>query len=317
MKKTIVALAVATLAAPIVAQADTTLYGRVHARVNAFDAKDADVANAGHRIGIKSSFDLGGGLSSFAKIETQLGNDKGAYKATGSTDAAGIIVRHAHAGLKGGFGSVAIGRQGNPYAENVYKSDRHETFSGTYESVTWRNGSSIRYDSPDLGGFNLKAAVVLDGEGNEDQNAVDAMTINANFSIAGFAVSVGHYSVDYNDDGNAETAEPAKKAVTGLGASYSFGPGSVAMFYESNGEGDEEENLDLSVMFDVNEDLTLGLDYAQQDKANSDSTPSRILVGAYYNVGKATNVYAEVASNDPDSDADSTTDLSLGFRVKF
>ncbi|MGY8869897.1 MAG: hypothetical protein ACKVJE_05605, partial [Pseudomonadales bacterium] len=58
MKKSLIALAVAgALTAPMVAQADATLYGSLRLKVVAEENKDLDVADNASRIGIKGSVD--------------------------------------------------------------------------------------------------------------------------------------------------------------------------------------------------------------------------------------------------------------------
>ena len=67
-------------------------------------------AASASRIGFRGSEDLGGGLSAIFTLETGTRID------TGEVDAAGTIFnRQAFVGLKGGFGTVAVGRQFTPY----------------------------------------------------------------------------------------------------------------------------------------------------------------------------------------------------------
>ena len=72
MNKTLIAAAVsAALMAPVAAQADATIYGRIHngiaiADSDGPDGSTTDLNNGGSRFGIKASSDLGNGLTASA-----------------------------------------------------------------------------------------------------------------------------------------------------------------------------------------------------------------------------------------------------------
>lgn len=312
MKKTVIALAVAAVSAPMMAQADVTLYGQLHEVLLIEDGADASLENAGHRIGIKGSNELNGGLSSFFKFETELKNDKdkGTEESTGSTDAADFVIRQAHAGVKGGFGSIAVGRQSNPYTA-VYKADIYEEFSGVFQEAPSRNGTSLRYDSPDMGGFSLQTSLILEGEGDDAQEDLDGFSVVANFAVADFDVSVGHYAESY---GGNDTL-----AVTGLGVGYTIGSVAVSASYETDAEGTENTNVDLFASYSLNDATSVGLGYAQSDyDANTADAATQIVLGAYHGLGGNSDVYTEVAiQNDGADGSDDVTDFAMGYRVKF
>ena len=74
MNKTLIAAAVSTaLMAPVAAQADVTLYGRIHNGIAFVDTDGADsttdLNSGGSRFGIKASSDLGNGLTASAHYE--------------------------------------------------------------------------------------------------------------------------------------------------------------------------------------------------------------------------------------------------------
>lgn len=71
MKKTLIALAVATL--PAAAFADVTIYGQIKAGVENVDAGGVNKTNVddmGSRIGFKGSEDLGNGLKAIWQVES-------------------------------------------------------------------------------------------------------------------------------------------------------------------------------------------------------------------------------------------------------
>ena len=74
MNKTLIAAAVsAALMAPVAAQADVTLYGRIHQGIKIVNPEmgdsTSDFIGVGSRFGIKASSDLGNGLTASAQYE--------------------------------------------------------------------------------------------------------------------------------------------------------------------------------------------------------------------------------------------------------
>ena len=78
MKKNIIAMAVAAaVAAPAVAMADTTLYGKIHASYDFFggdteDNKDYSLASNSSRLGVKGKEAISDNLSLIYQWETQV-----------------------------------------------------------------------------------------------------------------------------------------------------------------------------------------------------------------------------------------------------
>ena len=109
MNKTLIAMAVAgVMAAPMAAQADATIYGKLHTSIDVGDTGGDDVGGLkasstywqsnSSRIGFKGSEDLGGGLSAIWQFESNI--DVG----SGSTSWG---MRNSFLGLKGGWGGNA------------------------------------------------------------------------------------------------------------------------------------------------------------------------------------------------------------------
>ena len=86
MNKTLIAAAVsAALMAPVAAQADVTVYGRIHNGIAISSAgSTTDLNGAGGRFGFKASSDLGNGLTASAQYEFSTSTDKPG-KGVGST----------------------------------------------------------------------------------------------------------------------------------------------------------------------------------------------------------------------------------------
>ena len=161
-------LVLAAIAGTAQAQSKVTIYGIMDAAiVGERGGKDGAVtkltsgAAAASRIGFTGSEHLGGGLSAFFTLET------GAKIDTGQVDAAGSIFnRQALVGLKGGFGTVALGRQYTPWHTTLVKLvDPFNTgYAAGAKNLFPHFGSNIRtsntltWFSPRVHGLDLELA---------------------------------------------------------------------------------------------------------------------------------------------------------------
>lgn len=125
MNKKLIALAVgAALAAPLVAQADVTVYGRAQAELANVKTEVGStsttvrglVDNAMGRVGIKASEDLGDGLTGFAKFEFKADTITNTAATKGGGNGA-LSGRDSFVGIKGGFGAVSFGRHAGAYKD--------------------------------------------------------------------------------------------------------------------------------------------------------------------------------------------------------
>lgn len=292
MKKSIIALAVAgAVAVPAVAMADATLYGRLHFQLQFDKDKDFNVANAGHRLGVKGDSQMDSGLTAFYQLETQYNNDKGsARKSNSSTDAADITVRHANAGVKGDFGTATVGRFTNPMT-STYVADVFERNSGVYEQAPYRVGNALAYTTPNMSGFDGYVGIIGEGEGSDTQyKDVDGYIVGGNYSVDGLYVGLGYMTADYTKAADGKT-----KDLT-FGVSYTVDNLYVAYNYEKATTGVAKVDTkvhDFAVTYAIDK-TTLGLGYARAKTDNQD-TKKRTLVGVYHNLGGNADVYAEYA----------------------
>ena len=222
MKKTLIAMAVMSVAGATFAQA--TLYGVIDAslgsrKVEAAGALAATASepgtninssvNSGARWGLRGSEDLGGGLKANFQLESGFSVDTGASAQGGL-----LFGRTAKVGVSGGFGSIDMGRilaikdtstwavtggYAN-YAAWGNTVDNGTTFgnpSGTIAAPVRRN-NSILYTSPAMSG--LSAQIM--------------------------------YQPGENGVGGATPA--GATSYTGLGLGYAAGPMSANLSYESS-----------------------------------------------------------------------------------
>lgn len=247
MKKSLIALAVAgALTAPMVAQADATLYGSFRMGLVSQDNADLDLRDESTRIGIKGDVDLGlentKGLFHWeANLNT---TDDGQYGDT-------FGQRLAYMGATGNWGTALVGRQYHPHYTmvvshtNIFNSADGE-FGEAFalgNDFHKREENTLAYASPVMSGFQVvagavieakrdatsyqKGAVDVDDNGNYDET-VDGYNIAAQFTgIEGLRVSASYGDVDTNVAFNDVESE-----IWGLGASYTIGAFTVAGKYE-------------------------------------------------------------------------------------
>ncbi|MFP8967579.1 porin [Pokkaliibacter sp. CJK22405] len=324
MKKSLLAIAIASASIlPVVANADATLYGRLHFRVNFDDGKDASINNAGHRLGVKGESELDSGLTAFYQLETEYHNDRdGQSSATSGAADANLAVRHANAGVKGDFGKVTIGRFENPMYRTIV-GDVFERTSAAFTQTQERIGSALSYETPSFAGLNAYATVVAAGEGDSsDYKDVDAYSAGLNYENNGFYAGIGYWQAEFTEDQTNHDKQDLS-----VGVSYNFNNIYVAGNYEHNEESLTDDGgidvWDVAASYTIDK-TRFGINYSEADP-DQGSKMTRGMVGVYHDLGGGADVYAEYANvngaaedgNDAwgiDGLSDSVT---LGYRVKF
>ena len=175
MKKTLIALTLATL--PVAAMAEVVLYGQIKAgyEVNSTKAGDSDrspyqngIVDFGSRLGFKGKEDLGNGLNAIWQVE---------QKVTVDGTERGFGTRDSFIGLEGGFGKVRAGYLSNYQNSDMQIPDAWEYSSdalglGKYTRTGDRR-AAIRYDSPSFAGFTFTGAYSPSDNNND---SVDSRT---------------------------------------------------------------------------------------------------------------------------------------------
>ncbi len=204
-KKLIVAAIAAAVAAPTIAMADATVYGKVrvatqyHDRSNQFEDSWGMVDQTS-RLGIKGSEDLGNGLQAIYKMEFGVNVGEGVGK-----DGRFWNQRNSYIGLAGGWGTFLAGRHDTPYKMSTGKLDFFADTNADFDATA--NGqvgvptnksiglfSSIRADgviayiSPNWSGFTVSAALLQTNAVGNDFDGLpnrDADDFASAWSIAG------------------------------------------------------------------------------------------------------------------------------------
>lgn len=195
MHKKLLAIAVgATLvAAPMFAQADVKLKGKIAVDVTSVDGgKNPDGSNrydtqirqgdygGTSRFLIDASKDLGNGLKAIGRIAYQIN------PSDGSVGDDPLRARDQYVGLSGGWGAVVAGRLPTPYKMNG--GVKWDPFVTTFMQARQQGGMSstalghnsfvndvLAYVMPELGGINATFAYVA----SDDQDSTDSGTFTA------------------------------------------------------------------------------------------------------------------------------------------
>ncbi len=229
MKKSIFAVAVASALTLGAAQAETVLYGSIrydyeskkvenqvetdaNGKVNFTGKRLSNLEDAGSRIGLKGSEDLGNNNAVIYNLEwgfDGMAQEGGSFKN-----------RKAILGLTGDWGTFTAGRQDNPFkvtivddsvqddfnGSNVISNASQRAMSATLNGVGLvgnaeafatgkdanltnadysRVGKVMAYTTPELAGFQANIALMMDsemyGEVNKEKN-IDLWTINAKYA---------------------------------------------------------------------------------------------------------------------------------------
>ena len=300
MKQKILAAAIAsTLAVPFAAQADNTWYGRINTALKITDtdgaSTNADVTGVSSRFGVKGSSDLGNGLSLGYKYEFAVDSDK-ANIANNN--------RISELALSGAFGTFKIGKfWGAAFTSTgSIMNPNNATGGQAYDSIIggYRVGDSIAYSG---GGGNLSFMVDAQIDGaNAASTGVDSWNLGAVYNAGSLVIAASH-SDDKGTDSDAQAIAAAwsmeSMRVSGGYASNDDASGVMLRLDGKAGEG----NVSWGVQFN---DL--------EDDVNGDS--DAITLNVHNEMGKGTNIWAELDLASSDSGADTNT-LYLGIRKNF
>lgn len=361
MKKTLIAFAALTAIAGVAqAQSSVTLYGLVDAFVGqtATERNSTVVAPNGvgtvaannraklkqnvvnsdgqnfSRWGLKGTEDLGNGMSAFFVLESGFSTDKGELNT-----AAKMFNRTAALGLKGGFGSVSLGRQYTAYdtlrgaTNNIYNSNFATTntvWKGGMADYSSRADNSIAYESPVFGGF---SGGITYGFGEDKVNATTAAfgqdatsNVAAHIKYANGPLLVGyaHQEEKFQSAGFPLITTAAKTNKYDLFAgSYDFGVAKLTGGYNQAKDGttkDKEYQIGVSVPFGAAA-VAAGYSHSKSESAGNSNKGTGVSLLGTYALSKRTNLYTgfmrtKVESQNAATEEKGTT-FGLGVRHLF
>ena len=221
----------ALLHAPAAAQ-NVLVYGQVRLTANQIKTGSAsgveELRDNASRLGFRGSEDLGEGLAALFGLELGLNADTGAQ-----ADAASAY-RHSYVALRGGWGTLALGRldSANPTGSPLYSqvtaitsfapNDAGATAIGTSMlNARNRTSNSIGYITPRVGGVDLRVRGYLRGAGTatEAEDAARSLDVGLNYADGALKAALGG-AKDARSGGLADNEFDTKWQA---GLAYDFG----------------------------------------------------------------------------------------------
>ncbi|MFP5440558.1 MAG: porin [Gammaproteobacteria bacterium] len=360
MKKHALGLAVTAittaLAAPAIALADgPTLYGKLNVSLDSIDTDTGATATSTNNFQLNSNASR---IGIKGDTETGIQGLKGLYYAEFGVDVDDGTVpftqRNIYAGLKGGFGTLRLGKIDTPLKDAQGKVDQFNDLAADIANLTageTRANNSIYYSSPKIaGGLTLNLAL-YPGEGVDVDNA-DGDNNTATDVEEGIADSLSAsvvwekdalyaaLAIDQNGSGSgnlagftdingATTGTPSVADIVRAVVVYKADAFEVGALYQAAEDvGDatdagEDTALVVSGAYKLDKwkfKAQYGTNTGDVSSAAADRERTITALGADYALGKSTTLFgywAEV-NNDPESAARPvTTIVSIGLDQKF
>ena len=317
-KKTLIAMAVASVVAAPIASADVKISGVVEQTFTDTenDANGMDTATF-NMLNVSASEDLGNGMSAFAKFSLL---DKDGLN--GTTNNGDQTV-----GLSGGFGTIVAGTM-EDFTEGKLASmmSMEGTTANELSGNAGRTQGGLAYVSPTMNGLHFGIAGYA-GTGAADTSNFDAVDVAVFYDNGPLSIKVAQETLN-NATANAVAATAttaagtADQKTTSIGASYVVGDLKVAAL--SVKRENQRVNASNAVQADStdfmfkgtykmgNNSLTLG--YAKDD---SDTTGDNDVtsVELIHNFSSRTSAYVGFSNNDATAAADDST--FFGLKHKF
>jgi predicted porin len=330
MQKKLIAMAVAGLvAAPVFAQSNVTIYGRVdygYMVRHGDNGGSPDVERtaefgsglqAGSRLGFKGAEDLGNGLKAIFQLE---------YSTTIDNSTGGLSgIRNAYVGLTGNFGTV-VGGHLDGVRYGVF--NKYDAFGGgnvgNFTQMTGqvdRASNAIAYISPSFNGLTATLAYSTHigdknplGLGTQENPGNDGDAV-LNTAMLGYengpiSANIDFERVLFNSGGAAGSTAALVQDVKvfTVAGSYDFGVVKVSALYDilrvddrTDSDGiDAEADVRtwfVSVKAPVGQAVVLKATYGRtEDDETDDTDASKWGIGADYNLSKRTNLYLTYGS---------------------
>jgi predicted porin len=200
------------LASAACAAQTVTVYGRLALTTNQVQTgsnKVNELRDNASRLGFRGVEDLGDGLRALFGLEMGISADTG--------NPTNPVFRNSYVGLRGGWGSVALGRldSANPTGSPLYSqiialtsfapNDAGATAtSASMQNARNRTSNSIGYASPTWSGFNVRARYYLRGAGTtaEAEDAARSLDLGLNYEAGKLKAALG-YATDSRKGGLA------------------------------------------------------------------------------------------------------------------
>lgn len=335
MKKSICAVALlGTFAGVTSAQTNVSIYGIVDVSIQRFDTSTSspvwqmEDANSGafnkngSRVGFKGSEDLGGGLSAIFTLENGFNIDNGTTGQGGR-----LFGRQAWVGLKGGLGTLTMGRQ---YTATFLTSDAVDPFglgyagnlSRVFNTNGFRADNTIAYFTPNLGGFFGQVNYAL-GEVAGNNSAGRNITSSLGYANGPVMVRFAYGDVK----ANPAVAGSLDNKTAMLGGTFDFGAAKLHAAFQADKletPAGARSIEDKNWMLGVSAPIGYGRILASYVRRNADIITAtrgdldQYAIGYVHSLSKRTDVYSSYArQNDKSVTNVDNTVFQVGFQHRF
>ena len=330
MNKKIIALAVAAaFAAPMAAQADAKVYGAFQLELGSVNNDGYGENNTGGnrtgtatgesalkvadnkrgRMGIKVSEDLGGGMKALAKFEWQIDGASGNLN-----DGA----RESWVGLKGNFGTVALGRQKTAY--KYTGGVKYDPFVTTYMEA--RKSGGMKGGAFGQNSFWNTALSYKNKFGNVTFWAVagmdegDGSTANpGNSGDLSWAVKYKAKNFEVFASANTDDSTSTND-VTKFGGQYKVGAHKISVQLEQLDNANNDDILFVGYQMKMGKNVLVA-QIGQQSGDNSATDIDYTAIGVIHNMSKKTRAYLGYRTSDRNNSTADLDVISVGLRVSF
>jgi len=284
MKKSLIALAVASAFVAPVAMADTTIYGQANASfdvVNNGTNSINKISDNSSRLGFKGTESLGNGVSAVYQIESSIVIDGGTSTLAG---------RNTYAGLTdAGLGTVIAGRYDTPYktatrsldvfADGI--ADNRNLLGNKYgaglNAFDARQPNIVVYTSPNLSGVTLSGAYFTLNEAVKPTNAgVSFAAMYAEGPLSA-SLAIENHTLD---------ATGQKESAVKLGGSYTIDALTLNGVYERTSDLGKHNAGYAAAKYSLSGSDVVKAAYARA------MSGKQVTVGYDHSMSKRTTVYA-------------------------
>ncbi len=330
MNKNLLAIAITTaLALPTMAAAEIKIIGQAQLElvntsgdgvaegITLDDGSEAGKVGSGNAsaIGVTGSHDLGNGMTGLYKINFNFHADDNDGEGTAGHT---ISSRDQFVGLKGGFGTVLLGRINSPYKTATVKYD---PFLSTFMQARGSNGMSTKHNSyideviaysNKFGKVKFVGAIALDEPTTTDDNGDHTLALSLNIPVGeSFEIALGYLDEAAKDDGTAVK----------VGLKWKSDKVTVAGHYETLDAGlSNTSNIFATATYALSKGSSISASLGSQtDESAGSNDGTYTAVGYKKAMSKKVSYHlgAVVMEDGQVGSGNSVTQVGGGVRVKF
>ena len=306
MKKTLIAAAVASVAAAPVAMADVSISGTVSQAFvwtgSSTAADDEMTGDSDNGLNFKASEDLGNGMTAFAQI---------------SLDTDGDTTKDEKVGLSGSFGTVVVGRMEDFSQSKIL--DMVDIFGNgggveLGDQNAGRQDSGMAYVSPSFNGLTIGVAGYALNDTANDIDNIDATDIALMYSNGPLNINLAQEK--YVDDNGSDDEK-----ILSLGVSYAVGDLELTAVYQdidnagNTAANDHQDTMVTATYTMGNNTIKVGWNKDELTDGSTDNNTTALELE--HSFSSRTAVYIGMTSDDFATEANETDTTYIGLIHSF